>query len=139
MKSVLKLDPVNNLTNCLHPAAQEIFTRFDQHLQNSPACDFERFEGWRSPLRQQQLRSLQPPVTKSNPWYSVHQYGFACDYVMKLDGKWTWHEADNSDFAQLHEAAAKFDLIAPIPWDPGHLIVRDWWLPLHRWIIEHLT
>lgn len=53
------------------------------------------FEGWRSPLRQQQLYALgrsEPGavVTRAKAWQSWHQFGLALDVAYFINKKWSW-------------------------------------------------
>lgn len=59
---------------------------------------FGLFEGFRHPDRQASLyaQGRSTPgsiVTKALPWQSFHQYGFAGDYVLRLNGSWSWDDS----------------------------------------------
>ena len=56
---------------------------------------FRLFEGYRSPERQQYLYAQGrtrpgPIVTRAQPWTSYHQYGLAGDFVLLINGEWSW-------------------------------------------------
>ncbi len=58
---------------------------------------FKLFEGFRSPARQNALfgKGRSSPgdvVTYARAWESLHQYGLAADFVLFLDGKWSWDD-----------------------------------------------
>lgn len=84
---------------------------------------FEVFEASRSPERQARLYRKRPRVTKARPWRSMHQYGLAADFVLRIDGRWSWstktkqHRAWWSD---LHGIASEVGLV-PISWEKPHL------------------
>ena len=56
---------------------------------------FKMFEGYRTPQRQQFLYAKGrtrpgPKVTNAKPWESFHQYGVAADFVLYINGSWSW-------------------------------------------------
>jgi peptidoglycan L-alanyl-D-glutamate endopeptidase CwlK len=70
-----------------------------QRLANAAECilaetieagwDFQIFETWRTPARQQRL--FEEGRTKARAWRSWHQYGLAVDIVaMTPGGDWSW-------------------------------------------------
>lgn len=50
------------------------------------------FEGFRSPLRQKFLHTQSPKVSHNGSWKSFHQYGLAADFVLRIDGEWSWDQ-----------------------------------------------
>ena len=88
---------------------------------------FEVFEAFRSPERQASLYAqgrTKPgnKVTKARPWTSYHQYGLAADFVLKIDGQWSWDTsgANAGHWKALHEIARKYGL-EPLSWELPHL------------------
>jgi|SRR5579862_3518884 len=81
--------------SALHPvmrsAALEVLRQSDQE-----ELEFRLFESLRSPVRQnwlyQQGRMVPNTaiVTRARAWESYHQYGLAADFVLFIDGKWSW-------------------------------------------------
>jgi hypothetical protein len=51
-------------------------------------------------------------VTKDNAWQSYHQYGLAADFVLWINGQWSWSTLGVNDhrWKRLHELGAKFGL-----------------------------
>lgn len=96
----------------------------EQHRMGKTRTMFEPHETYRSPVRQLELLSQKPPVTKVGPFRGPHQFGLAVDYVPKQDGKWSWH-ADH-DYQFLAVAAGRFGLIVPITWDRVHVESPIW-------------
>ncbi len=76
------------------------------HKENIP---FEVFEAFRTPARQAMLQAKRPKVTWVGPWGSIHQYGLAVDFVLRIDGKWSWDQAGTEAkyWTRLHELALK--------------------------------
>ena len=109
----------------LHPSAQKAFLEFDEAVLADPLTrNFRPFETHRTPTRQDHLKAA--GTSKVGAWNSVHQYGFAADYA-EFDGtKFTWPDASSTAWVRLHRIAKKFDLHAPIKWDPGHIVALNW-------------
>lgn len=110
----------------LHPVvrAAVVGVLEDVRAANLP---FRLFESYRSPERQAMLfaQGRTAPgdiVTKARPWTSYHQYGLAADFVLFIDGKWSW--SANGVLArawdQLHEIGRKHGL-EPLSWERPHL------------------
>lgn len=134
------LSPIERIADLgqLAPCFHGVFNDFDAALSDHPELNiFRPFETYRTPFRQQTLRMQQPPVTKVGPWYSAHQWGAAVDYVPFVGGQWTW-ELDGKIYAQLHQLADKFGLHAPITWDPGHIVPKNWTKTLSGFVLEKL-
>jgi hypothetical protein len=110
----------------LHP----VFRHNVQLLLNDLASanlPFRIFEGFRSPERQRELYSQSrsrpgPRVTNADAWSSLHQYGVAADFVLYIDGKWSWDDSGERKkwWQQLHKHAAKHGL-QPLSWELPHL------------------
>ena len=88
------------------------------------------FESFRSAARQAELyaqgrtklfddnKQRLKVVTKAVPWSSLHQYGFAVDFVLSIPGVNPW--ANSPHWATLHQIAAGFDLV-PLSFELAHL------------------
>ena len=114
----------------LHPVFREraidLMDRFEQ--ENLP---FQLFEGYRTPQRQAHLfaqgrTAPGPIVTKARPWQSYHQYGVAGDFVLKINGNWSWETNGEKGewWSRLHELADQVDL-KPLSWELPHLQLKD--------------
>lgn len=125
-----EMDHAEQILKSLHPACRDRFVGFQEAIKRTAGISHVRaFEGHRSPEKQDAVRLA--GNSKVGGWHSVHQYGFACDFVPCPGGKWTW-EFDQWD--RLHELAAEFGLFAPIPWDRPHIVVMDWKRDLRNWL-----
>lgn len=88
------------------------------------------FEAYRSAARQGELyaqgrtklwdenKQRLKPVTKAQPWTSLHQYGLAADFVLNIPGVNPW--ANSPHWQTLHQIAAGFDLV-PLSFELSHL------------------
>jgi hypothetical protein len=92
---------------------------------------FRLFEGFRSPQRQRTLYAqgrTQPGdiVTKAQPWQSYHQYGIAADFVLHIDGKWSWDASGKRRawWTRLHAVAREVGL-EPLSWELPHLQLAE--------------
>lgn len=88
---------------------------------------FRLFEGFRTPHSQRDLYAqgrTRPGkiVTKAAPWSSHHQYGFAGDFVLHVDGQWSWDDSGDRKqwWTRLHELARRVDL-EPLSWELPHV------------------
>jgi len=88
---------------------------------------FKMFEGYRTPQRQAWLYAqgrTRPGgrVTKAQAWQSLHQYGVAADFVLFLDGNWSWSTAGahGTWWERLHELGVEVGL-KPLSWEKPHL------------------
>jgi len=110
----------------LHPvvrnAVQEVFAQLEKE-----EIPFRVFESFRSPERQRMLYAQGrtapgPRVTKAQPWSSYHQYGLAADFVLFIDGKWSWDDKGprRKYWQRLHEIARAHGL-EPLSWELPHL------------------
>ena len=114
----------------LHPAFRH---RVERLLQDLASADlpFRAFEAFRSPERQHELYSQgrsKPgrKVTNADAWSSYHQYGVAADFVLYIDGKWSWDDSGERKkwWQQLHQLAAKHGL-QPLSWELPHLQLKN--------------
>ncbi|WP_394890509.1 glycosyl hydrolase 108 family protein [Mesorhizobium sp. AaZ16] len=88
---------------------------------------FEIFEAYRSPKRQEFLFSQGRTapgkiVTKASAWGSYHQYGLAADFVLRINGKWSWETTGTKakSWERLHEVGRAHGL-EPLSWELPHL------------------
>lgn len=114
----------------LHPVVRNKIKKLTR-LFEEEKLPFRLFEGFRSPQRQDSLfaQGRTKPgnrVTKARPWSSYHQYGVAGDFVLFINGRWSWD--DKGDRAQwwtrLHDMAHKVGL-EPLSWEKPHLQLQD--------------
>lgn len=84
------------------------------------AVEWALFETYRTPERQTYVKSQ--GASKAVAWASLHQWGMAADYAVKLEGGGFGWDARDVDWKNLHNIAATVGLTAPILWDKGHLI-----------------
>ncbi|ODN70166.1 Exo-glucosaminidase LytG precursor [Methylobrevis pamukkalensis] len=85
------------------------------------------FESFRTPERQAELyaQGRSKPgkiVTKAKPWQSFHQYGCAADFVLHVDGKWSWETSGSlrRSWERLHEIG-RANGLEPLSWELPHL------------------
>ncbi len=93
----------------------------------SEELPFRMFEAFRTPVRQdwlyQQGRTRPGSVvTKARAWESYHQYGLAADFVLWLDGRWSWDAAGEraSWWKRLHKLGRALEL-EPVSFEMPHL------------------
>jgi peptidoglycan LD-endopeptidase CwlK len=110
----------------LHPDIRES-VRAIQRQVNGEGFPFEIFEAYRSPQRQSSLyaQGRNRPgnvVTKARPWTSYHQYGLAVDFVLKINGNWSWNDTGPNAAAwrRLHEVGRAHGM-EPLSWETPHL------------------
>ncbi|MAD75718.1 MAG: hypothetical protein CML20_13180 [Rheinheimera sp.] len=110
----------------LHPVFRQKVELLLQDLL-SAQLPFKVFEGFRSPERQRDLfnQGRSRPgarVTNADAWSSMHQYGVAADFVLYIDGKWSWDDTGERKkwWQQLHKLADKQQL-QPLSWELPHL------------------
>ncbi|MES2653088.1 MAG: peptidoglycan-binding protein [Bacteroidota bacterium] len=92
-KPVSKIDRYNNIMH-LHPTVRMAVVKVYTQLQ-SEGIPFKIFEAFRHPERQADLYAqgrTKPGniVTYAQPWSSYHQYGLAVDFVLLINGNWSW-------------------------------------------------
>ncbi len=102
---------IDNDISRLHPAIRDAVALIRKQL-HSEKIPFEVFEAFRTPERQAELYSqgrTRPgdKVTWALPWQSMHQYGLAVDFVLKVGGKWSWDDSgpEAAYWTRLHELA----------------------------------
>lgn len=114
----------------LHPVVREkvqaLITQLDK--ENIP---LRLFEGYRFPQRQHQLYSKGRTtpgkrVTKADAWSSYHQYGMACDFVLYIDGKWSWQTRGKyaKYWKRYQEIGVEVGL-KPLSWELPHLQLHN--------------
>lgn len=103
------LDARNTELELLHPdfRARALAVLEEAQREGLP---FRIFEAFRSPARQNYLfaKGRTSPgsiVTYVRAWGSYHQYGLAADYVLFIDGKWSWDTGGEKDrwWKRLHQ------------------------------------
>ena len=119
----------------LHPAFRQKVVLLLQDLAKAN-LPFRLFEGFRSPQRQRELFSqgrTKPgaKVTNADAWSSLHQYGVAADFVLYIDGKWSWDDKGERKnwWKSLHKLALKHQL-EPLSWELPHLQLQQ--MPLSQ-------
>lgn len=112
----------------LHPIMRNAMTEVLRQCQ-AEALPFQLFEGYRYPQRQQNLyaQGRSKPgriVTYAQPWDSYHQYGLAGDFVLFIDGKWSWDTSGPFDhyWTRLVEIGQLYGL-DPLEFEKPHLQV----------------
>lgn len=133
----LRPDPLAHL----HPVASGAFRKLASYLygayeKGDVSAHFRPFEGFRSPVKQQELFNQRPVVTKAPPWQSAHQYGLAVDFVVWTGRAWSWD--DKHDWAFLRLAAERHGLKRPLEWDLGH-IEHPAWKDVQRALAAHVA
>lgn len=110
----------------LHP---EFRQRAEQLIDRLAQDDlpFRLFEGFRSPQRQRELYAqgrTKPGaiVTRARPWQSYHQYGLGADFVLFIDGQWSWDDRGPRDawWKRLHQYARAVGL-EPLSFERPHV------------------
>lgn len=110
----------------LHPVIRDQVARIQQKLDQEK-LPFKVFEAFRTPERQRFLyrQGRDMPgdrVTKAQPWGSYHQYGLAVDFVLYVNGNWSWN--DKGQYAKmwprLHAIGREHGL-EPLSWEAPHL------------------
>lgn len=115
----------------LHPAFRPIHYKLLERL-TTEGLPFRLFEGRRREERQAWLYASGRPqmpggregpiLTKAAPGLSYHQYGLAGDYVLFLDGKWSWDTSKiNAErWRRLQEIGMELGL-EPLSFELPHL------------------
>ena len=110
----------------LHPVVRLAVKKVRDQL-NKEGHSFEVFESFRTPQRQAFLYAqgrTRPgsKVTKAPPWSSYHQYGLAVDFVLKVNGNWSWETKGKfaKGWQRLHALGDKLGL-EPLSWELPHL------------------
>ncbi|MCK4843326.1 MAG: M15 family metallopeptidase [Methylococcales bacterium] len=121
----------------LHPVVRKKVETLIQKLKDEN-IPLRLFEGFRTPKRQAQLYSQGrtipgSKVTNANAWQSLHQYGVACDFVLYIDGNWSWSTSGNNGnyWSRYHELAGEVGL-KPLSWETPHIeLVGATWRSLY--------
>lgn len=125
---------VNRDLSLLHPimrlAAEEVVRQLNQ--EDIP---FAVFEAFRSPSRQAYLfaQGRSRPgsiITKAQPWESYHQYGLSADFVLTIDGQWSW-EGEGGWWERLVDVGKEYGL-EPLSFEKPHLQIAG--LNIHELI-----
>lgn len=110
----------------LHPFMREQVNGVLAKLKDEQ-IPFEIFESYRTPKRQAHLyaqgRTRQGKiVTKANAWQSLHQYGVAVDFVLYLEGRWSWSTAGvhGEWWSKLADIGTRMGLKS-LSWEKPHL------------------
>ncbi|MBI1170222.1 hypothetical protein GC209_02380 [bacterium] len=110
----------------LHPVVRQAVGNVMADIE-AAGLPFRVFESFRSPERQRLLyaqgrTSPGPIVTKAKPWTSYHQYGLAADFVLFVNGNWSWETggAFADHWTRLHEIGRRHGL-EPLSWEQPHL------------------
>ncbi|MFK7876112.1 MAG: glycosyl hydrolase 108 family protein [Paracoccaceae bacterium] len=113
----------------LHPAIRDKVKKVRDQLQKEK-IPFEVFEAFRTPQRQANLWAKGrtkpgPKRTWVGPWGSIHQYGLAVDFVLKIDDRWSWDDqgAEAKYWTRMHELAQAEGLM-PLRNAAGRLIEK---------------
>jgi len=114
----------NGDISLLHPAIRDKVKKIRDQLHKEK-IPFEVFEAFRTPERQANLQARRPKVTWVGPWGSIHQYGLAVDFVLKINGKWSWDDkgAEAKYWDRMHELA-KENGMTPLFNSKGQLIEK---------------
>lgn len=81
----------NTELNHLHPVMREKVKALIKKIEQAK-LPLKFFEGYRSPKQQQVLFEQ---GASQEPWKSLFQYGFACDFAVFVDGNWL-HQTSNT-------------------------------------------
>lgn len=114
----------------LHPHFRHKVAMVLEALHQS-SIPFEVFEAYRNPELQHKyfttkIRNHRGKLvrrTKAKPWSSKHQYGVAADFVLRIDGKWSWSTATREHkrwWNELHTVGRMHGLV-PLSFEKPHL------------------
>ncbi len=124
------VERLNRDPKMLHPAFRNKALRTVARL-NAEGFPFGIYEGMRSPWRQTHLyasgRSRTGRILTPVPaWSSLHQYGLAADFVLVLQGRWSWDddEAHGHMWDRLEAVGADEGLVSK-PGERPHLQLAD--------------
>lgn len=114
----------------LHPTFREKVQTLTQMFSDE-RIPFRLFEGFRTPQRQRDLYAQGRTqsgsiVTRAQPWSSHHQYGVAGDFVLFINGTWSWDDTGERRqwWSRLHELAQRIGL-EPLSWEKPHLQLQN--------------
>lgn len=112
----------------LHPKVEDNFRRLAHSLElehkygNLPVL-FKVFETYRHPYRQMDLYGT-TKNTNARQYESAHQFGFAADFVVFDNGKWSWDL--KHPWPMLRDWAKRNGLDCPIEHDKCHVESPLW-------------
>lgn len=117
----------NNDTNLLHPNVKNAALAVENTLKGE-GIPLRIFEAFRFPQRQADLyaQGLTKPghiVTYAQPWYSYHQYGLAVDFVLLMNGQWSWDDSTSEKkqwWKRMH-ALGRENGLTPLDFETPHL------------------
>jgi hypothetical protein len=124
------VDRVNRDPKMLHPAFRNRALRTVARL-NAEGLPFGIYEGMRGPWRQNHLyasgRSRPGRIlTPVQAWESLHQFGLAADFVLALEGRWSWDDDDaRSHMWDRLEAVGADEGLVSRPGERPHLQLAD--------------
>ena len=112
----------------LHPVMREATLYLLRKLE-AEGIPLRLFESFRSPARQAWLYAQGRTragaiVSNAKPWESYHQYGLAADFVLWIEGSWSWSTAGvhTMYWKRLHKIGEEVGL-EPLSWETPHLQV----------------
>ena len=121
----------NNDTNLLHPNVRVAVLKIENTLKGED-IPLRIFEAFRFPQRQADLYAqgrTKPGgiVTYAQPWHSYHQYGLAVDFVLFVNGQWSWDDstpAKKQWWKRMHELG-KDNGLTPLGFETPHLQISE--------------
>ncbi|MGG5808762.1 hypothetical protein [Falsiroseomonas sp. CW058] len=124
------VERVNRDPKMLHPAFRNRALRTVARL-NAEGIPFGIYEGLRGPWRQNHLYGSGRTragrfLTPVQAWESLHQYGLAADFVLALEGRWSWDDdgAHSHMWDRLEAIGADEGLVSR-PGERPHLQLAD--------------
>src|SRR5688572_16827940 len=112
-------------TRFLHPLARIAVAGLASELMVA-GIPLREYETVRTPFRQAELFARGRTIgvigktkTKAHAWDSLHQYGFATDFVFLINGQWTWEEPEKGMWDEFHARARKRGL-EPLSFEKPH-------------------
>ncbi|WP_270936914.1 SH3 domain-containing protein [Falsiroseomonas oryzae] len=124
------VERANRDPKMLHPAFRNRALRTVARL-NAEGIPFGIYEGMRGPWRQNHLfqsgRSRPGRIlTPVQAWESLHQFGLAADFVLVLDGRWSWDDDEGHShmWDRLEVVGADEGLVSR-PGERPHLQLAD--------------
>jgi hypothetical protein len=124
------VDRVNRDPKMLHPAFRNRALRTVARL-NAEGIPFGIYEGMRGPWRQNHLygsgRSRPGRIlTPVQAWESLHQFGLAADFVLALEGRWSWDDDESrAPMWDRLEAVGADEGLVSRPGERPHLQLAD--------------
>lgn len=106
----------------LHPVVRSKVIAIQKALDDE-GIPLRVFESFRHPQRQRDLFNQGNGVTNADAWESYHQYGLAADFVLFINGNWSWSTAkfeERQAWDRYHEIAREAGL-EPLSWEKPHV------------------